>query len=53
MELYIPMEKGADKAWAYYNNFKVGDAASKYTLSVSRYWDKSTAGDSFLYQNGS
>ena len=38
-------------AFAKYNQFSVGDEDSDYTLSVSRYQDASTAGDSLTYHN--
>ena len=44
------MSLGADLEWAFYSRFSVGDADSKYRLSVGGY--KGNAGSSLASQNG-
>ena len=41
---------GGSSTYAQYTSFSVGDSASKYTLSVSRY--SGTAGDALAWHNG-
>ena len=50
-ELYIGMEDAfRDQAWAHYSSFKIGDAASKYALSIGTY--DGTASDALEDHNG-
>ena len=49
-ELYVLVSLGADWEWAFYSQFSVGDADSKYRLSVGGY--KGNAGNSLGWQNG-
>ncbi len=50
-ELRIELEDfEGNTAYAKYESFAIGDSATKYMLSASRY--RGTAGDSLTYQNG-
>ena len=46
------MQKESERAWAYYREFSVGNASSKYTLGVTGYMTESKAGNSLEYHNG-
>lgn len=52
MELHVAMREGSETAFAKYGAFGVGSRDEKFVLSVDEYAEKSTAGESLLYQNG-